>query len=83
MLSFNLESTHVDVAISSARKKQLAQGEQECLQNIKVINVLLDCCRYLSREALEFRGSDDDIVGNFRQNSQPLLTLDSIYEKLD
>ena len=55
------------MAISSARKKQLAQGEQERLQNRKVINVLLDCCRYLSRQVLAFRGSDDDINGNFRQ----------------
>ena len=67
LLSFKLESTHVDVVISSARKKQLAQEEQERLQNRKVINVLLDCCRYSSRQALAFRGSDNDINGNFRQ----------------
>lgn len=43
------------------------QEEQERLQNRKLINVLLDCCRYLSRQALAFRGTDNDVNGNFRQ----------------
>ena len=29
--------------------------------------MLLDCCRYLSRQALAFRGGDDDVNGNFKQ----------------
>ena len=27
----------------------------------------MDCCRYLSRQALAFRGGDDDNDGNFKQ----------------
>ena len=38
------KNSHVDVTISSAAKQQLAQEEQERLQNRKVINILLDCC---------------------------------------
>ena len=64
---FKQKSRHVDVAISSARKQLLAQEEQERLQNINAIKALLDCCRYLSRQALVFRGGDNDENGNFRQ----------------
>ena len=64
---FKQKSRHVDVAISSARKQLLAQEEQERLQNRNAIKVLLDCCRYLSRQALAFRGGDNDENGNFRQ----------------
>ena len=49
---FKQKSRHVDVTISSARKQLLAQEEQERLQNRNAIKVLLDCCRYLSRQAL-------------------------------
>ena len=68
---FKQRSRHVDVTISSARKQLLAQEEQEQLQNRNVINMLLDCCRYLSRQALAFCGGDNDENGNFRQ----LVTL--------
>lgn len=37
-------------------KEKFAQEEQERLQNRKVTKILLDCCRYLSRQALAFRG---------------------------
>ena len=65
--NFKQKDSHVDVAISSARKQLLAKEEQERLQNRKIINVLLNCCRYLSRQVLAFRGTDDDFNGNFRQ----------------
>ncbi|CAB4037739.1 Hypothetical predicted protein [Paramuricea clavata] len=49
------------------RKKLLAQEERERLHNREVIKVILDCRRYLSRQALAFRGGDDDLNGKFRQ----------------
>ena len=64
---FKQKNNRVDVAICSDGKQLLAQEEQERLLNRKFINVLLDCCRYLSRQALAFRGGDDDVNGNFKQ----------------
>jgi uncharacterized protein YukE len=63
---FSKRSHHVDVALSNARKQLLAQEERERLHNREVIKVILDCCRYLSRQALAFHGGDD-LNGNFRQ----------------
>ena len=64
---FSKRSHHIDVALSNARKQLLAQEVREHLHNREVIKVILDCCGYLSRQALAFRGGDDDLNGNFRQ----------------
>ena len=65
--NFKRKDSHVDVAIISARKQLLAKEEKERLQDRKIFNVLLPCCRYFSRQGLAFRGTDDDVNGNFRQ----------------
>jgi hypothetical protein len=64
---FSQREMHIDVALNSERKKQLALEEQERLHSRKVIFLLLDCCRYLTRQSLAFRGGDDDSNGNFHQ----------------
>ena len=65
--AFQVKERHVDVGLASARRERVALEEQERQKNRKVIKLLLDCCRYLSRQALAFRGSEDDANGNFRQ----------------
>ena len=67
LANFKRKDSDVNVAIRSARKQLLVKEEQERLQNRKIINVLLDCCRYFSRQTLAFRGSDDNVNENFRQ----------------
>ena len=64
---FSKREMHIDVALNSKRKKQLALEEQERLHSQKVIFLLLDCCHYLTRQSLAFRCGDDDSNGNFHQ----------------
>ena len=64
---FSQREMCIDVALNSERKKQLALEDQERLHSRKVIFLLLDCCRYLTRKSLAFRGGDDDSNGNFHQ----------------
>ena len=58
--NFLHKESHVNVAISAARKQQLSKESQERSRNRKVITLLLDCSRYLSRQSLAFRGGEDD-----------------------
>ena len=51
--------------INEQRKKKVVLEEEERLRNRKIIHVLLDCCRYLCRQCLAFRGSKDEFEGNF------------------
>ena len=53
--------------INEQRKNEVVLEEEERLRNRKFIHVLLDCCRYLCRQCLGFRGSKDEFEGNFNQ----------------
>ena len=70
--AFMDKTHHVDVELSSARKQQLGLEEKERLRNREIVQVLLDCCRFLVRQGLAFRGSQDDSDGNFQKLTELL-----------
>ena len=67
MYVFKNKDAQIETLLSKSKRKEIAAQEEERLRNRKIIIVLLDCCRYLCRQCLAFRGGDDDVNGNYRQ----------------
>ena len=65
-LNFKERKNNVDYMLD----KNLQQQEQQKIErnklNEEVINILIDCCRYLARQGLAFRGHEHE-EGNFHQ----------------
>ena len=59
---------HVDVMLDISRRNLAIQEERDRLENFQVVKILLDVCRTLARQDIDFRGDGTlELNGNFNQ----------------
>ncbi len=65
-LNFKDRKNNVDYMLDKNLQQQEQQKIEQNKSNEEVINILIDCARYLSRQGLAFRGHEEE-EGNFHQ----------------